>query len=233
MNLREFEELAVSRRATRHFLPDPIDIKLLEQLLDIARWAPSGYNIQPTHFFVITDKKLKDSLYPICMEQSQILEAPAIVVFAGDRRAAENNFEKAIAIDLEQKAITKEYAERLRGFVTLAFKQNPIGINWFWKALLIPIVRLFRPIPLIPAVYKRNWVDKQVMLTAMNFMLAANATKLSTVPMEGFDEGKLRKLLKIPSSFTIPVIIPIGYSATTDLKKTRLPLKDIIHFDKW
>jgi len=233
MNLTEFEQLTLNRRATRHFRSDPIEIELLERLLDIAHWAPSGYNIQPTHFLIVTEEKLKLELYPICMEQSQILEAPAIVIFAGDRQAAENNFEKAVAMDLAQSIITPEYASRMRGFVNLAFKQGPLGINWLWKALLIPIARLFRPIPMIPAVYKRHWVDKQVMLVAMNFMLAASATGLATVPMEGFDEGKLKKLLKIPSSFTVPIIIPVGFSAITDLKKTRLPLKDILHRNTW
>lgn len=233
MNLEDFEKLARGRRATRHFLQEPVEKKLLEHILDIAHWAPSGYNIQPTHFFVVTDEKLKTLLYKVCMNQSQILEAPVIVVFAGDRQGAENNFEKVLKMDLEENAITPKYAKVLRGFVDLAFKQGPIGFNWLWKALLIPIARLFSPIPTIPAVHKRYWVDKQVMLVAMNFMLAASAAGLSTVPMEGFDEGRLKKILKIPSSFTVPVIIPIGYSAEKDLKKTRLPLKDILHINNW
>jgi nitroreductase len=233
MILDDFEKLSLGRRATRHFRQDPIEKELLDRVLDIAHWAPSGYNLQPTHFLVVTDEKLKLALHSICMEQSQILEAPTIVIFAGDRRVAENNFEKAIKMDLDEKAITEEYATRMRGFVDLSFKQGPLGINWLWKALLIPFVRLFRPIPTIPAVYKGNWVDKQVMLVAMNFMLAASAAGLATVPMEGFDEGKLKRLLKIPSSFTVPIIIPVGYSASKDLKKTRLPLKDIIHKNTW
>lgn len=231
--LNSLKEIITSRRATRQFRKDPIDVELLNELLDIAHWAPSGYNLQPTHFLVVTDEKLKQALYPICMQQRQILEAPAIIVFAGDRQVAENNFEKVLAMDLAAGAINNEYANNMRGFVSLAFKQGPLGVNWLWKALLVPIVRLFKPIPSIPAVYKRYWVAKQVMLTAMNFMIAAKAAGLATVPMEGFDEGKLKSLLNIPSSFEVPIIIPIGYGLTDDLKKTRLPLQEILHKNKW
>ncbi|KAF0217593.1 MAG: hypothetical protein FD167_5142 [bacterium] len=233
MNLADFEQLVLNRRATRHFRPDPVSRETLDHLLEIARWAPSGYNIQPTHFVVVMDEKLKSALYPICMDQSQILEAPAIVIFAGDRKSAENNFEKALAMDLVEGAITLDYAKKLQGFVDLAFRQGPLGFNWLVKALLVPLVRIFRPIPMIPAVYKRFWVDKQVMLVAMSFMLAASAAGLATVPMEGFDEGKLKKLFGIPSNFTVPVIVPVGYSAEGNLKKTRLPLKDILHRNSW
>jgi nitroreductase len=233
MKLEDFKEIVITRRATRHFLDIPISNELLEELLEIAHWAPSGYNLQPTHFIVITDKKLKEALFPICMQQSQVLEASAIVVFVVDRRVAENNLEKILKMDLDVGAIDSEYARKLKGFVSLSFKQNPLGLNWLWKALLVPIVRLFKPIPSIPAVHKRYWVAKQAMLVAMNFMLAANVAGLATVPMEGFDEGKLKKLLKVPASCDIPIIIPIGYAAQKDLKKTRLPLKDILHQNGW
>lgn len=233
MSLKDFGKIVLSRRATRHFLPDPISKDLLEEILDIAHWAPSGYNLQPTHIIIVTDEKIKKDLFSICMEQSQILEAPAIVIFTGDRRVVENNFEKILKMDLETGAINKEYAEKLEGFVSLSFKQKPLGLNWLWKALLAPIARLFQPIPSIPAVYKRYWVAKQVMLVSMNFMLAATAAGLATVPMEGFDEKKIKKLLKVPASHDIPIIIPIGYAAQKDLKKTRLPLKEILHLNGW
>jgi nitroreductase len=233
MMLDQFEIMVRSRRATRHFLPDPIPDGLLERLIDLARWAPSGYNLQPTHMVIVDDARLKPDLHRACLEQSQVLEAPATVVFTGDRLVAEKSFEKILAMDLDAGATTLEYAEKLKTIVPLSFGQGPLGFGWLWKALLLPLVRMVRPVPSMPAVEKRYWLSKQVMLTAMNFMLGATAAGLATVPMEGFDEGRVRKVLKIPSSHIIPVIIPVGYSARGDLKKTRLPLQDIIHHNEW
>jgi nitroreductase len=94
-------------------------------------------------------------------------------------------------------------------------------------------LRWFTPTPSIPAVEARFWTTKQVMLAAMNFMLAAHAAGLATVPMEGFDEGRVKKILKIPRDFIVPLIIPVGYAAPGEAKKNRLPLARLRHDNRW
>src|SRR3990167_4383432 len=98
--LEQFALLVHNRRAVRRFLPHAVDPELLDRLLDCARWAPSGYNLQPTHFVVVPDPEIKKKLHPACLKQKQILEAPAIVVFTGDRRVYQNNFPATLEIDL-------------------------------------------------------------------------------------------------------------------------------------
>jgi nitroreductase len=108
------------------------------------------------------------------------------------------------------------------------FKQGPLGINWLWKATLIPLARVFVPIPQMMAVHKRFWLAKQAMLCAMNFMLAAEAAGLQTVPMEGFDTERLRRSLDLPRSWEPILVVPIGYAASGPAKKTRLPLERVM-----
>ena len=233
MNLDEFESLTKRRRATRHFRSDPIPDALLNRLLDIAHWAPSGYNLQPTHYTVVTDATLKSALYEACLKQRQILEAPVVVVFSGDRKAATHHLERTLARDREAGAITDDYESSLRTYVGLAFAQGPVGLGWLGKAVVPPVMRLVKPVPSIPAVHKQYWVTKQVMLSAMVFMLAATAAGLSTVPMEGFDEQWVRRVLRIPASHIVPVVIPLGRASAGDLTKTRLPLTDLVHHNRW
>ena len=71
------------------------------------------------------------------------------------------------------------------------------------------------------------------MLTAMTFMLAAEAAGLSTLPMEGFDERRVRNVLRIPSPHIIPVIVAVGYPTPLVSKKTRLPIKSLVHREAW
>jgi nitroreductase len=47
-----------TRRSIRVFKPDPIPKKVLQELLDVSRWAPSGGNVQPWHFDVLAGKLL-------------------------------------------------------------------------------------------------------------------------------------------------------------------------------
>jgi nitroreductase len=46
------------RRAVRAFLPDPVPRQMLEQILQAARWAPSGVNMQPWRVAVVQGKAL-------------------------------------------------------------------------------------------------------------------------------------------------------------------------------
>lgn len=233
MSLDEFESLTKRRRATRRFLSDPIPDALLNRLLDIAHWAPSGYNLQPTHYTVVMDATLKPALYEACLKQRQILEAPVVVVFSGDRKVAKDHLERVITRDREAGAINDDYESLLRTYVGRAFAKGPMGLGWLGKATVPPLMRLVTPVPSIPAVQKQYWLTKQVMLSAMVFMLAATAAGLSTVPMEGFDESRVRRVLRIPSSHIVPVVIPVGYASTGNLTKSRLPLTDLVHRNRW
>lgn len=225
--LARFEGLARKRRATRHFSQQPLERKLIERLLLTAQWAPSGYNLQPTRFVVVADPLIRSRIRRACMNQQPVGEAPIVIVFAGDHRAFDR-FPETLEADLEGGAITAEYAGFLRKMVPLMFRQGPLGLNWFWKATLIPLARVFVPIPQMMAVHKRFWLAKQAMLCAMNFMLAAEAAGLGTVPMEGFDAGRLRRALDLPRSWEPILVVPVGYATPGPAKKTRLPLERVI-----
>lgn len=227
------ETLIRQRRAVRHFRPDPLPDGLLERLIDSARWAPSGYNLQPVHYVVVRDAELRRRLRAACLDQPQVTEAPAVVVFAADGRAHTRNFEPMVAAERVAGYISPEYETKLRTFVPLAFERGPLGLGWLWKAALAPLLRLARPIPEFPAVHRRHWLAKQTALAAMCFMLAAEAADLATVPMEGFDESRVRALLNIPRWVSVPILIPVGFAAERPAGKTRLPLAGALHIDRW
>jgi len=43
----EFLELVKTRRTIRAIKPDPISDELVVKILEAARWAPTGFNMQP------------------------------------------------------------------------------------------------------------------------------------------------------------------------------------------
>ncbi len=55
----ELESTVRERRSIRKFRPDSIPRKLIEELLDIARWSPSWGNTQPWQIHVITGEPLE------------------------------------------------------------------------------------------------------------------------------------------------------------------------------
>lgn len=233
MNYEPYDELVRRRRSVRHFKADALPDGLVERLVATAQWAPSGYNIQPAHFVVVTEEAVKRALCAACMGQKQILEAPATVVFTGDRRAAWAHLDRMIAQEYAAGSMSEGYEKTLRTYVPLAFGTGPAGWGWLWKATLGPVMRWFSPVPSLPAVHRSYWLAKQVSLCAMTFMLAATAAGLGTCPMEGYDDRRVRKALGMTGRYQVVLVVPVGYAADPPGSRTRLPLEQVMHRDRF
>jgi nitroreductase len=232
-DLEPFLDLVRARRSSRHFRSEPVAPDLLDKLLEAARWAPSGFNLQPTQFVVVTEPDVKAKLCPACRSQRQVLEAGATVVFTGDRRVVENQFEQILQQDRQAGAINAAYEQLLRKAVPLLFNRGPLGIGWLWKAITEVVLGPFLAIPSVQAVHMDYWLAKQVSLSAMTFMLAAQTAGLSTCPMEGFGERAVRRALGIPSHQHVVLVVAVGYADNSALVKTRLPLEGRVHRNHW
>lgn len=229
-DLATVHKLMMSRRAIRNFKKDSIPSDIMNVLLDCARWAPSGYNLQPTHFYLVSDPDLKQKLFYAAYQQRQILDAPCTVVFAADHNVVQNHFERIAKQDMETGAVNKGYVDFLRKILPFAFNRIPLN---FLKRMLVAGMRFFKAMPNLPAEDIELWASKQAMLSAMNFMNAAHAADLGTCPMEGFDKERVRKVLQIPKGFSVPLICSVGYVADTPGKKSRIPLEDLTHTNCW
>lgn len=53
-------ETVRARRSIRTFKPDPVPEKTIREILDIARWSPSGGDVQPWYFVVLSGKVLEN-----------------------------------------------------------------------------------------------------------------------------------------------------------------------------
>lgn len=71
------------RRSIREYKEDPIPEDALLRILEAARLAPSGKNLQPWKFIVVKDKGLRQRLAQASAEQFFIAKAPVIVVACG------------------------------------------------------------------------------------------------------------------------------------------------------
>ena len=50
---KSLTEIINSRKSTRAYLNKPVDNKLIEEMLKIASYAPSGGNLQPWKIYII------------------------------------------------------------------------------------------------------------------------------------------------------------------------------------
>jgi nitroreductase len=55
-------ELVKTRRSIRRIKPDPVPDDYIDKIIEVARWAPSGFNSQPWDFIIVKDQDLKSKL---------------------------------------------------------------------------------------------------------------------------------------------------------------------------
>ncbi|RKX68681.1 nitroreductase [candidate division WOR-3 bacterium] len=81
----DFYEVVRKRLSVRRYRPDPIPDEVLNRILEAGRLAPSAKNLQPWHFIVVKDERLRKELAVACRNQHFIAEAPVVVCGCADR----------------------------------------------------------------------------------------------------------------------------------------------------
>ena len=66
-----------ARRSVRGFLPDPVPQETLDKVFDLARWSPSGTNIQPWQVYVASGAT-RDHLREQFMQRARTNTHPAL-----------------------------------------------------------------------------------------------------------------------------------------------------------
>lgn len=76
-------EVIKKRRSIRKYKEDLIPGEVLLRVVEAARLAPSGKNLQPWKFIIVRDKVLKEKLARASAGQFFIAKAPVIIVGCG------------------------------------------------------------------------------------------------------------------------------------------------------
>lgn len=126
----------------------------------------------------------------------------------------------------------------LKNKIADATSNRVIGINHFTKQAPVHIV-----VVLEPANFNSNFgslmKDKNLPLidigiTAAQICLQATAEGLGTCILGWFNETSVKKLLNIPKSKRVILIITLGYPATEEIRdKKRKSLDEIVNFNKY
>ena len=78
-------EVMKTRRSVRKYLKKVIPNEVIMDIMDCARLAPSGHNIQPLRFVVVTDQSIKEKLTEITKYGKFIKDAYAIIAVFCDK----------------------------------------------------------------------------------------------------------------------------------------------------
>ncbi|WP_046232926.1 nitroreductase family protein [Paenibacillus algorifonticola] len=203
-----FSTVIRERRSVRKY--DPTFKMTQEEIHDIiadAVLAPSGSNLQPWRFLVITDQETKQKLLPVAFNQEQVVTSSAVIAVMADLefyKQAERIYEKSI----EAGYMTREAADKLRTNMTGFYASAPA------ERLLSSVL-----------------VDGG--LVSMQLMLAARAKGFDTVPMAGYDVAKFRELMNVPENYTNVMLIALGKASEAGHPTTRLDVNDVTYWNQF
>ncbi len=229
-------QIICSRRSVRNFSDRELGDDAVQAILADAQRAPSGYNLQPTHFVVVRGD-LRAALSRAAFDQRQILEAPVTVALVVDLRSDLRHLDDVIQRDLEAGAIDDRYVGFMRRVVRLTFARGPLGVLGWAKGCLTRLLGRFKPMPEFPAANPAGWATRQAMFVADHMLLSATARGVASCPMEGFGEARARRLLGVPAGYRVALLIPLGYEVDSPEEaptfRSRLPLDEVVHRGRW
>jgi len=80
---------------------------------------------------------------------------------------------------------------------------------------------------------RRRWSTVDVAIALQNMVLAAEAQGLGSCWIGDFDEKELRELLGIPEDLKVVALVSFGYPAEKPGPRTKKPLEEIVHYNRF
>lgn len=215
------QEILEYRRSVRYFDESKeLDTEKVKRCIELATLAPNSSNMQLWEFYHITDSEILKKISHACLDQNATKTAKQIVVFI-TRRDFHRKRSKAI-LEFEKENIARYsppekqerrwkdrqiYYNRLMPFMYSRF----FRLLGFFRKILATSISLFRPmVTSVSESDMRVVVHKTCGLAAQTFMMAMAEIGYDTCPLEGFDSRRVQKLLKLPCSAEINMVIPCG-----------------------
>lgn len=206
----ELIEAIKGRKSIRAFKADAVPREVIANLLEIARWAPSGANSQPWRVTIV---------------QGERLEAWRKALLT---RLAQNPWDEARRRAFEVRVRTGSLAELVGLAGQSAYETLVEGSNRFYGAP-VAVVLSFRG-------KEGARVPEALSAFATTLMLAAHALGLGTCWL-GFVMGQadlLREYAKIPAEEQPAAVIALGYpDPTAPVNRFRSPREPVEAFTRW
>lgn len=215
------DELLTTTRSVRKRLDfsRPVEPELLRECLENAVQAPTGGNRQTWHFILVTDRLKIQALGNIYRKGWTIytqVQQQTYANLAQSKRMTPDRMAKLGKV-VDSASYLAEHMHEV-------------------PAMLIPCGFGRADIDGQPASTQAGWWGS-LLPAAWSFMLAARARGLGTcwTTIHLYYEQEAAQVLGIPYEKVVQAaIIPVAHTLGTDFKPgARVPLDDILHWDKW
>jgi nitroreductase len=239
-NEKSVSEAIKYRRSVRVFKNEPIDEQKVKDCIHLATLAATSSNMQLWEFYHIVSPDIIKEIAVASFDQNGAKTAQQIVVVVARKDLWRKRMHANISFLKSQfgNKPEAEYTKREKFALNYYKKIIPtiytdfLGIFGMIKFIVFQIIGLFKPI------YRqaresdmRIVAHKSAGLAAQNFMISMAAINYDTCPMEGFDSIRIKKILHLPSSAEINMIIGCGLRDEQGIygERFRIPFEEVYH----
>jgi len=204
----------MTTRALRRFTDETVDDATVTAILRAAQQGPSGGNIQPWQFVVVTDATARHAvgeLYRRCYERYEAAMLPTVPPFRDERD--ESAWKRTLGASRHLAAHLGEAPVLVVVCMadidlTLHDDRGPLDIGTTYASAY-------------PAV-------QNLMLAARSFGLGSVLTTVVRI-----EQASLRDQLGIPASQQIIALVPIGHPTGRFGVAPRRPASAVTHWNRW
>ncbi|SDE28958.1 putative NAD(P)H nitroreductase [Paenibacillus sp. UNCCL117] len=202
--------LVKARRSANKFIPGvEINDRQLEDIFQLAKFAPSAFNLQHTHYIAVRNPEVKAKVYEAAYKQYKVSSASALIVVLGHKEAY------------------RDVARLNEGMLNLGILSQQEYDDTVQSVLSFYTDR--------GEAFKRDEAIRNASLSAMLLMLAAKDQGWDSCPMIGFDPDALREALHIPEDYVPALLIALGKEDTSRQRPRgyRKPVGEFVSYDRF
>ena len=234
---KEFDKIVRIRRSVRRYKKTEINDDDVKDSILHASLAPNSSNLQLWEFYHVTSEKLMNRISEACFNQPAARTANQFVVIVtrkdlwNKRRIFNINTIKNKTLNDSDKSLKiRDLALKYYKYLIPTIYKEFFGLLGYIRYINAMIIGLFRPIyRQVTNSDMRVVAHKSSALAAQNFMLSMTSKGYDTCPMEGFDSLRVKRILSLPYSSEINMVISCGIRDDDGVygKQIRVPFDDI------
>ncbi len=219
----EFSEVLERRRSVRKFLPEAVPEAVIRKAIAEALLAPNSSNMQPWEFYWVRSPEKKKALVEACFSQPGAATAAELVVAVARVDTWPRNRQLMLEALSRLERVPRSATTYYQKIVPMMYRKGPLGVFGLIMGVAMFFVGFFKPVP-------RGWgrkdreqvVVKTTALACENFMLSITNQGYASCPMEGLDEARVKRILKLPCGSRVVMGLAVGKGDPTGVYGPRI-----------
>jgi len=198
----EFIDVIKNRRSIRKFKKDDVSDELIMKLIEAARIAPSGSNLQPAKFIIVKSETGREKLKE-CTPLAFVHNAPVTIICLADTGALSGR-------ELRMSELREAGA----------FVDTPLDGAGFAEAM--------KSRAAMSEADAAAYLKFNAAIAIDHLILRAFDLGLGSCWIGMFDHRKVREVFDLDIRYLVAALVPVGYPDQKPDQRPRLPMGEVL-----